>query len=85
MKSWVFDSRLYFRRSRQRPDLGAAGIAAYAQREGDEIEAFISRFEPLLTPEFVGQVVVDLCIGDDRVEPDGLAFMLSGAGLRVLK
>jgi NAD(P)-dependent dehydrogenase (short-subunit alcohol dehydrogenase family) len=66
-------------------DLGAAGIAAYAQREGDEIEAFISRFEPLLTPEFVGQVVVDLCIGDDRVEPDGLAFMLSGAGLRVLK
>lgn len=65
-------------------DLGAAGVAAYAQREGIEIETFLNRFGPLLTPELVGQAVVDLCTGDNSVDTDGLAFMLSGAGLRAI-
>ena len=65
-------------------DLGAAGAAAYAQREGVEIETFLNRFEPLLTPELVGQTVVDLCIGPDSADMHGRALMLSGAGLRVI-
>ena len=65
-------------------DLGAAGIAAYAQREGVEIETFLNRFQPLLTPELVAQAVVDLCIGAEGVDIHGLAFMLSGTGLRVI-
>jgi NAD(P)-dependent dehydrogenase (short-subunit alcohol dehydrogenase family) len=65
-------------------DLGATGVAAYAEREGVETEMFLNRFGPLLTPELVGEAVVDLAIGEDSADGHGLAFMLSGAGLRVI-
>ena len=62
--------------------LGAAGASAYAERDGIELETFLARFEPLVTPELVGEAVVDLSIGGKTVAQDALAFMLSGAGLR---
>lgn len=65
-------------------DLGTSGAAAYAEREGIGIETFLKRFEPLLTPELVGQAVVELCIGHDTLDTGSLAFMLSGAGLRAI-
>jgi NAD(P)-dependent dehydrogenase (short-subunit alcohol dehydrogenase family) len=62
--------------------LGAAGAAAYAEREGVDIETFLKRFEPLLTPELVGQAVVNLCTGAESDGSEPLAYMLSGSGIR---
>jgi NAD(P)-dependent dehydrogenase (short-subunit alcohol dehydrogenase family) len=61
-------------------DLGAAAVAIYAEREGVDIQTFLERFDPILTPEQVGKAVVELC-GDDR-QGSELAYLLSGAGLR---
>jgi NAD(P)-dependent dehydrogenase (short-subunit alcohol dehydrogenase family) len=63
-------------------ELGVAGAAAYAEREGVDIETFLKRFEPLLTPELVGHTVVELCAGGDTDGSESLAYMLSGSGLR---
>jgi NAD(P)-dependent dehydrogenase (short-subunit alcohol dehydrogenase family) len=64
-------------------DLGAAGASAYAEREGVDVQAFLKRFDPILTLELVGNAVVELC--RDEEEEGGetpLAYTLSGAGLR---
>ncbi len=59
--------------------LGAAGVAAYAERQGVDVAAFLESRGPALTPEHVGRAVVDLATGSghDRdaylVRPDGLA------------
>ncbi len=59
--------------------LGAAGVAAYAERQGVDVATFLERAGPTLTAEHVGRVVVDLATdsGHDRdaylVTPDGLA------------
>src|SRR6266700_3577617 len=49
-------------------DLGAAGVAAYAARQGVGIPAFLDRLGPALTPEQVGTAIVDIATGaaDDR-------------------
>jgi NADP-dependent 3-hydroxy acid dehydrogenase YdfG len=59
-------------------DLGAAAVAAYAAREGAEVAAFVAERGPALTPEQVGQAVVDLARdpGHDRS-----AYLLTAAGL----
>jgi NAD(P)-dependent dehydrogenase (short-subunit alcohol dehydrogenase family) len=59
-------------------DLGAAGVDAYAAREGVDIPAFLDGFGPPLTPEQVGTAVVDIVTGpgDDRN-----AYLLTAAGL----
>jgi NAD(P)-dependent dehydrogenase (short-subunit alcohol dehydrogenase family) len=62
-------------------DLGAAGAAAYAEYEGIEVDAFLKRFDPILTPAQVGRAIVDLC-GDVEAGQQHLAYLLSGAGLR---
>ena len=41
-------------------DLGATGVAAYAAYEGLDIDTFLDRFQPILTPEHVGKAVVEL-------------------------
>jgi len=63
-------------------DLGAAGAAAYAEREGVDVETFLKRFEPLLTAELVGRAALELSAGDVADGNGSLAYMLSGAGLR---
>ena len=59
-------------------DLGAAGVAAYAARQGVDIPAFLDRLGPALTPEQVGAAIIDIATGaaDDRD-----AYLLTAAGL----
>jgi hypothetical protein len=59
-------------------DLGAAGVAAYATRQGVDIPAFLDRLGPALTPEQVGTAIVDIATGaaDDRD-----AYLLTATGL----
>ncbi|TMC12725.1 MAG: SDR family oxidoreductase [Chloroflexi bacterium] len=60
-------------------ELGAAAVAAYAQRQGLEVEAFLERRGATLTADQVGAAIRDLATdaGLDRaaylVTPDGLA------------
>jgi NADP-dependent 3-hydroxy acid dehydrogenase YdfG len=58
--------------------LGAAGVAAYAARQGVGIPAFLDRLGPALTPEQVGTAIVDIITGsaDDRD-----AYLLTATGL----
>ena len=60
-------------------ELGAAGVAAYAARQGVGIPAFLDRLGPALTPEQVGTAIVDIVTGsaDDRD-----AYLLTATGLR---
>ncbi len=59
-------------------DLGAAGVAAYAARQGAGIPAFLDRLGPALTPEQVGTAIVGIVTGsaDDRD-----AYLLTATGL----
>ncbi|MFE3194633.1 SDR family oxidoreductase [Nocardia sp. NPDC059240] len=60
--------------------LGADAVAAYAAREGKDVETYIAGMGPVLTPEQVGKAVVELA-GD----PDSAAeYLVSGAGLQQL-
>mgnify|MGYP001216251689 CR=1 FL=1 len=58
--------------------LGAAGVAAYAARQGAGIPAFLDRLGPALTPEQVGTAIIDIATGaaDDRD-----AYLLTATGL----
>ncbi|MGH7749025.1 MAG: SDR family oxidoreductase [Candidatus Dormibacteria bacterium] len=59
-------------------DLGAAAVAAYAGRNGMEVDGFIEGMGPTLTADEVGRTIVDLAVdpGHDRE-----AYLLSAAGL----
>jgi NAD(P)-dependent dehydrogenase (short-subunit alcohol dehydrogenase family) len=59
-------------------DLGAAGAAAYAARQGVDMSAFLDGFGPTLTVEQIGAAVADIVTGsaDERD-----AYMLTPAGL----
>jgi hypothetical protein len=59
-------------------DLGAAGIAGYAARQGVSVETFTKNFEPVLTPGQVGGAVVDLVRAADDAARE---FLISGRGL----
>jgi len=64
-------------------ELGAAGAAAYAEREGVDVETFLKRFGPLVTPEIVGEAVAELCRADQgENDMAALAYLLTGAGLQ---
>ena len=61
-------------------DLGAAGVAGYAARQGVDPDTFVDALQPILTPDQVAKAVVEVA-GD----PDSAAkYQLSGAGLRPL-
>ncbi|NRQ37320.1 SDR family oxidoreductase [Nonomuraea sp. NN258] len=59
--------------------LGAAGVTAYAARQGVDRDAFARGMNPVLTPEQVAKAVVDLAAG-----PGGGVheYLVDGAGLR---
>jgi NAD(P)-dependent dehydrogenase (short-subunit alcohol dehydrogenase family) len=63
-------------------DLGAAGVAAYAARQGVEIPAFLDRLGPALTPEQVGTAIIDIVTGPGE---DQDAYLLTAAGLSPLQ
>jgi NADP-dependent 3-hydroxy acid dehydrogenase YdfG len=57
--------------------VGAAGAAAYAQRQGISVAAYTRGFEPLLTPELVGTAVVEAIKSPGHQE-----LILTGSGPR---
>ena len=59
-------------------DLGAAGVAAYAARQGVDIPAFLDRLGPALTPEQVGTAIADIATGPAN---DRDAYLLTATGL----
>jgi NAD(P)-dependent dehydrogenase (short-subunit alcohol dehydrogenase family) len=62
-------------------DLGAAGAAAYAERLGIPVAAFLEKMGPALTTEHVGKAIVDLARDD---EFDQAAYMVGTNGLSPL-
>jgi NAD(P)-dependent dehydrogenase (short-subunit alcohol dehydrogenase family) len=61
-------------------ELGAAGVAGYAARQGIPVETFAENFEPALTPEQVGAAVIELVTTNDTTRE----FRISGHGLRAV-
>lgn len=59
-------------------ELGAKAVAAYAERQGVDVDTFVASLPPALTPEQVGKSVLEIA-GRERV--DRRAYMLSTAGL----
>jgi len=62
-------------------DLGAAAVAAYAARDGEDVAAYLQKTGPALTAEQVGQSVLDLA-SDPGNGRD--AYLLTAAGLAPL-
>jgi NAD(P)-dependent dehydrogenase (short-subunit alcohol dehydrogenase family) len=61
-------------------NLGAAAVAAYAEREGLDVETFLKRRGPTLTPEQVGKFILDLA----TLGFSDHTYMLSPSGLSPL-
>jgi ubiquinone/menaquinone biosynthesis C-methylase UbiE len=62
-------------------ELGAKAVAAYAERQGVDVDTFVQSLRPALTAEQVGKSVLDLATGTGR---DHRAYTLSSAGLSPL-
>ncbi|HEX5256117.1 MAG TPA: SDR family oxidoreductase [Mycobacterium sp.] len=62
-------------------DLGAAAVAAYAERQGVDVDSFLQAAGPALTAEQVGKSVLEIATGD--AAEDG-AYLLSSTGLAPL-
>jgi NAD(P)-dependent dehydrogenase (short-subunit alcohol dehydrogenase family) len=61
--------------------LGAAAVAAYAARQGTDLQAFLQNLGPALTPEQAGEAITELATDPGRREG---AYQLSAAGLSPL-
>jgi hypothetical protein len=59
-------------------DLGAATVAAYAERAGVEVDVFVKGLVPALTPEQVGAGVRDIATGQHSGHN---AYALTSTGL----
>ena len=59
-------------------DLGAKAVAAYAERQGVDVDTFVASLRPPLTAEQVGKSVLEIATGQRR---DHRAYILSSAGL----
>jgi NAD(P)-dependent dehydrogenase (short-subunit alcohol dehydrogenase family) len=64
-------------------ELGAAGVAAYADRQGVDTATFAAAFEPLLTPATVGAEIARLCQDPDDHD-EHRVYQLTGHGLHAL-
>jgi hypothetical protein len=62
-------------------ELGAAAVAAYAARAGQDIAAFTAARGPALTPEVAGKAVLELTTDAGRAAG---SYLLSAAGLKEL-
>ncbi|MDT4911906.1 MAG: hypothetical protein QOC66_1034, partial [Pseudonocardiales bacterium] len=63
-------------------ELGAKAVAAYAERQGVDVDTFIQSLGPALTAEQVGKSVLDIAIGQQRGHR---AYTLTAAGLSPLE
>ena len=61
--------------------LGAKAVAAYAQRQGVDVDTFAASLRPALTAEQVGKSVLEIATGQRR---DHRSYLLSSAGLSPL-
>ena len=61
--------------------LGAAAVAAYAAREGMDVDAFLQTRGPALTPERAGEEIVSLAVDTGH---DKGAYLLTAGGLAPL-
>jgi NAD(P)-dependent dehydrogenase (short-subunit alcohol dehydrogenase family) len=62
-------------------DLGASAVAAYAARNGTDVESFMRGRPPAFTPERAGASVLELAV---TPQPGQRAFLLGSAGLSPL-
>ena len=62
-------------------DLGAKAVAAYAERQGVDVDTFVQSSGPVLTAEQVGQSVLAIASGDARGHD---AYLLTSSGLSPL-
>jgi NAD(P)-dependent dehydrogenase (short-subunit alcohol dehydrogenase family) len=62
-------------------ELGATGVAAYAADAGLDVDTFLEGFQPILTPEQVGEAVVELSKDAQPTTDPPLAYTINGAGL----
>ncbi len=62
-------------------DVGATGVAAYASRQGVDVDTFVEAMGPVLTPEQVGKAVLELATAADPVHH---ANTLTAAGMSPL-
>ena len=62
-------------------DLGAKAVAAYAERQGVDVDTFVQSLQPALTAEQVGKSVLEIATGE-RI--GHRAYTLSSAGLSPL-
>lgn len=62
-------------------DLGAKAVAAYAARQGVDLDAFVEASGPVLTPEQVGRAVLNIAGGSSG---EHNAYLLAAAGLKPL-
>jgi NAD(P)-dependent dehydrogenase (short-subunit alcohol dehydrogenase family) len=58
--------------------LGSMAVAAYARREGLDVDEFVTQAGPALTPEDVGKATVDLVTSAEHAPG---AYLLTTAGL----
>jgi NADP-dependent 3-hydroxy acid dehydrogenase YdfG len=63
-------------------ELGAKAVAAYAERQGVDVDTFIQSLGPALTAEQAGKSVLDIAIGQQRGHR---AYTLTAAGLSPLE
>jgi NADP-dependent 3-hydroxy acid dehydrogenase YdfG len=62
-------------------DLGAVAVAAYAERQGVDVDSFVRATGPALTAEQVGKSVLEIATGDATAHD---AYLLTAAGLSPL-
>jgi NAD(P)-dependent dehydrogenase (short-subunit alcohol dehydrogenase family) len=62
-------------------DLGATAVAAYAERQGVDVDTFVQSLGPVLTPEQVGKSVFEIASAE---QPVHRAYTLTSAGLSPL-
>jgi NAD(P)-dependent dehydrogenase (short-subunit alcohol dehydrogenase family) len=62
-------------------DLGAVAVAAYAERQGVDVDTFLRAAGPALTGEQVGKSVLEIATGDAA---EGGAYLLTSTGLAPL-
>jgi NAD(P)-dependent dehydrogenase (short-subunit alcohol dehydrogenase family) len=63
-------------------ELGAKAVAAYAERQGVDVDTFVQSLGPALTADQVGKSVLDIAIGQQRGRR---AYTLTAAGLSPLE
>ena len=62
-------------------ELGAKAVAAYAGRQGVDVDTFLQAAGPALTAERVGQSILDIAA---HQQPDHGTYLLTAAGLSAL-